>query len=544
MIRRFFNLFRRSVSQKGKKDNALPQELNHPDKPIPTTYEDSHTDVQEPLETTAPILERKDISPPQEKQAKKQPPQSHPLPKKKKVQKGWDLKQFEVVPEEGKSRFHDFALPNGIMHAIADLDFKYCTPIQAQTITQTLSGSDAIGQAQTGTGKTAAFLVTILCTLLKDKPQGKRAKGCPRSLIIAPTRELVMQIKNDGDLLAKYCPLSICAVFGGIDYQKQQQALEQRPVDIIVATPGRLIDFQRQGIVDLKQVKIMVIDEADRMLDMGFIPDVRKIVNSTPPREKRQTLMFSATMTPDVKRLASQWCHKPITVNIAPDHVAVDTVKQIIYLATSEEKYAILYNLIVSKGLKKVLVFTNRRDETRRLTERLRRNNINCDMLSGDVAQKKRMTTLENFKQGRIRVLVATDVAGRGIHIEGITHVFNYVLPYEAEDYVHRIGRTGRAGHAGTAISFADEEAAFYLPEIEKYINRKLECVYPDEDLLKPAPKGKVPAKSTNTLRKKYHSKSHSYGGKRPQNRNTKMGNYKHKARPTQPTQNKQTKNS
>jgi len=228
--------------------------------------------------------------------------------------------------------------------------------------------------------------------------------------------------------------------------------------------------------------------------------------------------MFSATMTPDVKRLASQWCKNPINFEIAPDNVAVDTVNQIVYLATADEKYAILYNMITSQNLKKVLVFTNRRDETRRLFERLTRNNMSCDMLSGDVAQKKRMTTLERFRNDQITVLVATDVAGRGIHIDGITHVFNYVLPYEPEDYVHRIGRTGRAGHSGTSISFADEEAAFYLPEIENYIGRKLQCVYPDEDLIKPPPKGTAPkgGASSKPFKKSPHSKRPARGRRQP----------------------------
>jgi ATP-dependent RNA helicase RhlB len=402
----------------------------------------------------------------------------------------WDLSKFEVVPVEGKSRFHDFDLPDTIMHAIADLGFQYCTPIQAKTLVATMSGTDAIGQAQTGTGKTAAFLIAVMSQLLrKQVPDGQKI-GRPRALVIAPTRELVMQIAKDGESLASYCGIKMASVFGGMDYEKQQLALERGPVDIVVATPGRLIDFQRKGVLDLGKVEVMVIDEADRMLDMGFIPDVRRIVSSTPPREKRQTLMFSATMTSDVRRLASQWCVNPINVEIAPEQVAVDTVQQIVYLTTASEKYDVLYNMLVNQNLDKVLVFTNRRDETQRLTDRLLRNSISCDMLSGDVAQKKRMTTLERFRNGQIKVLVATDVAGRGIHIDGISHVFNYTLPYEAEDYVHRIGRTGRAGHDGVAISFADEDGAFYLPAIEAYIGRKLTCVQPDEALIVPAPRG------------------------------------------------------
>jgi ATP-dependent RNA helicase RhlB len=495
MIKRLLRLFRRKSSGTTTKTPTLPTEDTvTPQAPA----EHAHQKTNKPKRFKKPH--------PAPKAAVQQRPRTP-------VKKDWSLKEFEVIPKEGASRFHDFNLPDKIMHAIADLDFKYCTPIQAQTLALTMSGTDAIGQAQTGTGKTAAFLIAIINSLLADR-QEKRPKGCPRSLIIAPTRELVMQIAKDSKDLTKYCSLNVCAVFGGMDYEKQQRAIEQRPVDIMVATPGRLIDFQRRRIVDLKKVKIMVVDEADRMLDMGFIPDVRRIVNSTPPKENRQTLMFSATMTQDVKRLASQWCKKPTYVKVEAENVTVDTVDQIVYLATAEEKYAILYNLIKGQDLKKVLVFTNRKDETRTLCQRLQRNNINCDMLSGDVAQKKRMTILEKFRDGHIKVLVATDVAGRGIHIDGISHVFNYVLPYEAEDYVHRIGRTGRAGHEGIAISFADEEAAFYLPEIEKYIERKLECVYPDDELVKPAPKGSTPKHATGKKPyKKYSGKRRSPGG-------------------------------
>ena len=425
------------------------------------------------------------------------PPPAAPAPKyrRPKVAKGndkpaWELSKFEVVPVEGKSRFHDFDLPLTIMHAISDLGFQYCTPIQAKTLAGTLSGVDAIGQAQTGTGKTAAFLISLMTRMLNNPLKGETRIGRPRALVIAPTRELVMQIAKDGEALGTHSGITVAAVFGGMDYDKQQLAMERGPVDILVATPGRLMDFQRRKVVDLSKVEVMVIDEADRMLDMGFIPDVRKIVYSTPPKEERQTLMFSATMTPEVRHLASQWCVNPINVEVAPEQVAVDTVEQIVYLTTSREKYDVLYNLIVGKGLDRVLVFTNRRDETQRLNDRLLRNGISCDMLSGDVAQKKRMTTLERFRNGQLKVLVATDVAGRGIHIDGISHVVNYTLPYEAEDYVHRIGRTGRAGHEGVAISFADEDGAFYLPAIEAYIGRKLHCVSPDEALLVPAPPG------------------------------------------------------
>lgn len=401
----------------------------------------------------------------------------------------WDDSQFQVSPEEGKTRFHDLDLPNEIMHAIADIEFRYCTPIQADVLRKTLTGRDALGRAQTGTGKTAAFLVTILTNLLRKESQGKRRHGTPRALILAPTRELVLQIVEDAKLLAKYCPLTIVGVLGGIDYEKQQRQLTGQTVDIVVATPGRLLDFQRQKYVHLDKVEILVIDEADRMLDMGFIPDVRRIVYSTPQKEKRQTLLFSATLTGEVTNLSAQWTIEPIVVEIEPEQVVTETVKQLVYLITNKEKFALLYNIICRQNLERVIVFCNRRDETRSLTEKLKRYGISCALLSGEVPQNKRVRTLENFKSGKIKVLVATDVAGRGIHIEGVSHVVNYTLPHEAENYVHRIGRTGRAGVTGTSVSFADENDSFYLPEIEEFIGDKLHCLPPEEDWLKlPSP--------------------------------------------------------
>jgi ATP-dependent RNA helicase RhlB len=430
----------------------------------------------------------------------------------------WDLSQFPIPPLPGKSRFHDFELPIEIMHAVADLGFDYCTPIQATTLPETLQGHDLIGRAQTGTGKTAAFLINICNTLLNDKDEGKRATGTPRALIIAPTRELVMQIDKDAKDLTKYSSLTSVAVFGGVDYQKQMSRLENETIDIMAATPGRLLDYLNKRVVKLDKVKVLVLDEADRMLDMGFIPDVRRIVSSTPPKEERQTLFFSATITDEVRRLASQWTRKAATIDIEPDQVAVDTIDQVVYLTSSKEKYTVLYNLVTKQNLDRVLVFTNRRDEARKLTDRLKRNSINCEMLSGEVEQKKRMSRLEDFRNGKIKVLVATDVAGRGIHIDGISHVINYTLPYEPEDYVHRIGRTGRAGVAGISISFACEEGGFYLPDIEKFIGRKLECVRPKDELLTTPPRRSSPLPSSQPPEKRRGDTRQSRGS-RPRSR-------------------------
>jgi len=375
------------------------------------------------------------------------------------------------------------------MHAIADLGFQYCTPIQAEILPSTLAGRDATGRAQTGTGKTAAFLITIITRLLANPLQKKRTQASPRVLILAPTRELVMQISEEARELSKYTSLNIVSVFGGMDYVKQRKQLARGAVDMIVATPGRLLDFKRRRDLTLKDVEILIIDEADRMLDMGFIPDVRSIIYSTPQKDKRQTMLFSATLSENIVRLATQWTRKPITVEIEPEQVAVESVEQIVYIVITDEKFSLLFNIIEKQKLERVLVFCNRRDEVRRLSEKLTRHGIRCSTLSGDVPQKKRVQRLEQFKSRKIRVLVATDVAGRGIHIEGMDHVINYTLPRDPEDYVHRIGRTGRAGETGTSISFADEEDAFYLPAIEEFMDRELRCIRPDDTwLIKPKP--------------------------------------------------------
>jgi ATP-dependent RNA helicase RhlB len=302
-----------------------------------------------------------------------------------------------------------------------------------------------------------------------------------------------MQIVEEAQQLSKYCSLHSIGIYGGIDYEKQRRALKGKHIDIMVATPGRLMDFQQQREINLSQVEIVVIDEADRMLDMGFIPDVRKIISSTPPKAKRQTLLFSATLTDEVNRLAMQWTTDPVKVEIEPEQVEVDSVNQIVYLVTTEEKKALLYNIITRQNLERVIVFCNRRDETRHLTELLSRHQVNCAMISGEIDQKKRIKTLEDFRSGKIRVMVATDVAGRGLHIEGVSHVINYTLPNDPEDYVHRIGRTGRAGASGTSISFACEEDSFHLPDIEALLGHELRCTHPNEMwlTLPPAPKKK-----------------------------------------------------
>ncbi|HMV72652.1 MAG TPA: ATP-dependent RNA helicase RhlB [Pseudomonadales bacterium] len=380
--------------------------------------------------------------------------------------------------------FRELGLPEPLLRAVDDLGFVRCTPIQQEVLPYTLLGHDCIGKAQTGTGKTAAFLLTILSDLLGTPAEEPCYVGEPRALVIAPTRELVLQIARDAADLARHTDLHIVTLIGGVDYDRQRQQLESRLVDILVATPGRLMDFHSQRQIHLDRIELLVIDEADRMLDMGFIPQVRRIVRQTPPKTHRQTMFFSATFTEEVVSLSDQWTHNPVRVEIEPESVASKDVEQIVYLVEAGRKLDLLLNLLQQPEALSVMVFANRRDQVRRLHERLERAGISCGILSGEVAQPKRVKTLEAFREGHYRVLVATDVAGRGIHVEGVTHVVNYTLPEDPDDYVHRIGRTGRAGASGTSISFACEDDAFLLPAIEALLGQKLACVHPGAELL------------------------------------------------------------
>ena len=384
-----------------------------------------------------------------------------------------------AVPSPEKVKFDTLNLDALVQRGVDALGFEFCSPIQGRILPHTLNGNDAIGKAQTGTGKTAAFLITIFNDLLNHPIEGERYLGEPRAVIIAPTRELVMQIASDAEELGRFTGLKTVTLIGGADYQKQLAKVNRSPVDIVVATPGRLIDFMERRDLALDRVEILVLDEADRMLDMGFIPQVKRIVRATPRKEDRQTLLFSATFTQDIMNLAKQWTFEPITVEIEPERVATASVDQRVYLVASRDRFPVLMNLLNDPAVDSVIIFANRRDQVRRLYEKLRKEGVQCGMLSGEITQAKRTKTLENFKSGRSKILVATDVAGRGIHVEGISHVVNYNLPEDPEDYVHRIGRTGRAGATGVSISFASEDDAFLLPDIEALLGHSLACMAP-----------------------------------------------------------------
>ena len=383
--------------------------------------------------------------------------------------------------------FTSLALAEPILRALTEQGYETPTPIQAQAIPHVLAGQDLLAAAQTGTGKTAGFTLPILQHLL-DKPLSNRKAGQPRVLIMTPTRELTAQVEESVKTYGQHTSVKSMVMFGGVNINPQINAL-RKPIDILVATPGRLLDHLNQKTLDLSAVEILVLDEADRMLDMGFIPQVRQIVARTPRKDCRQTLLFSATYTPEIVELSSRWAMDPIMVEVASERVAADAVDQIVYLVTTADKYNLLYNLINEPKAERIMVFSNRRDQVRKLADNLHRNGISVGMLSGEVAQNQRIRTLDNFKEGKLQVLVATDVAGRGLHIDDVTHVINYTLPEEPEDYVHRIGRTGRAGAIGTSISFACEEDSFLLPDIEEQLGMKLECTHPEERLLVKAPK-------------------------------------------------------
>jgi len=454
-----------------------------PAAPLPAAESKSQAAHREPATPVAPSVQ------PQTPESSEPPRPRAERPRRERAPKPvvipWNLEDFVVEPMEGKTRFHDFPLAPELMHAIQDLGFPYCTPIQAGVLGYTLKGKDAIGRAQTGTGKTAAFLISIITQLTQTPPPKERYMGEPRALIIAPTRELVVQIAKDAEALTKYTNLNVMTFVGGMDFDKQLKQLEARHCDILVATPGRLLDFNQRGEVHLDMVEVMVLDEADRMLDMGFIPQVRSIIRQTPHKGERQTLLFSATFTDDVMNLAKQWTTDPAIVEIESLNVASDNVEQHVYAVAAADKYKLLYNLVTDNGWERVMVFANRKDEVRRIEERLVRDGVNAAQLSGDVPQHKRIKTLEGFREGKIRVLVATDVAGRGIHIDGISHVINFTLPEVPDDYVHRIGRTGRAGAEGVSISFAGEDDSYQLPAIEEKLGRKISCEMPPAELLR-----------------------------------------------------------
>jgi len=389
--------------------------------------------------------------------------------------------------------FSSFGLHPELLAGLEAAGFTRCTPIQAQTLPLTLAGRDVAGQAQTGTGKTLAFLVTVVNRLLTRPALAERKPEDPRALILAPTRELAIQIHKDALKFASDLGLRFALVYGGVDYDKQRAQL-QAGADVIIATPGRLIDYVRQHrVVSLHACEICVLDEADRMFDLGFIKDIRFLLRRMPPRTERQTLLFSATLSLRVLELAYEHMNDPEKIVVEAETVTAARVRQKIYYPADDEKIPLLLGLLSRSEGARTMVFVNTKAYVERVARALEQAGYRVGVLSGDVPQKKRESLLRRFQTGQLEILVATDVAARGLHIEGVSHVFNFDLPFDPEDYVHRIGRTARLGAEGDAISFACERYAIHLPDIEAYIGQKIPSEPVTPELLVPLPRPERP---------------------------------------------------
>jgi ATP-dependent RNA helicase RhlB len=381
--------------------------------------------------------------------------------------------------------FDSLDLPPEVMQGIREAGFVTVTPIQEAALPLALKGKDVAGQSQTGTGKTAAFLIAAFTRLLRERPRAAGPTAAPRVLVIAPTRELVVQIEADAHLLGQFTGLGILAVYGGIDYQRQRQALADG-CDVLIGTPGRLIDYLKQHVWSPRRVEVLVIDEADRMFDMGFIADLRFILRRLPPPEHRQSFLFSATLSFRVMELTWEFMNNPAQISITPQQKTAERAEQSLYHVGREDKFRLLLGLLRREGGDRILIFSNTREEARRIEDRLTRNGWDARALTGDIEQKRRLRILNDFKEGKLPVLVATDVASRGLHIEAVSHVICWDLPDDAEDYVHRIGRTARAGAGGKAISLVDEASALRIEAIEKFIGQKIPVEWAEDDLFVP----------------------------------------------------------
>ena len=377
--------------------------------------------------------------------------------------------------------FSSLDLLPSVQEGLSNAGFKYCTPIQALALPLGLQGNDVAGQAQTGTGKTAAFLLVIFQRLLKNAPEtpGKN----PRALVLAPTRELAIQIHKDALLLGAKTGLRFGLAYGGVDYEKQRKTI-QNGIDILIGTPGRIIDYFKQHVYNLRSIEVMVLDEADRMFDLGFIKDIRYILRRLPPLNQRQCLMFSATLSQRVLELAYEHMNEPELLRVEAEEITSENVHQSVYYPANEEKLPLLVGLLRQFAGGRIMIFTNTRHATDFVERTLNANGFHAAAISGRVHQKKRQSLMRRFHDGEIPILVATDVASRGLHIPDVTHIINFDLPQDAPDYVHRIGRTARLGATGEAISFACENYAFHLPEIEAFIGYPIPMVQTDQELL------------------------------------------------------------
>jgi len=377
-------------------------------------------------------------------------------------------------------RFSNLELSESILHGLKDAGFELCTPIQRRALPITLRGKDMAGQAQTGTGKTATFLLATFQYLINDTSESIKN---PRAIILAPTRELAIQIHKDALQLGKHLNLKMALIYGGTDYEKQLNSLKAN-VDIIIGTPGRIIDFYRQNAFTLDNIKVTVMDEADRMFDLGFIKDIRFLLRRMPPPDQRLNMLFSATLSYKVTELAYEHMNNPVLIRIESEQVTSTAIQQSAFCPSNEQKIPLLLGILHRDQPQRSIVFVNTKRAAERLNDYLNANGYKTAALSGDVAQDKRQRLLADFQENRITLLIATDVAARGLHIADVSHVFNYDLPQDVEDYVHRIGRTARFGANGVAVSFVCEEYAYSMPDIEQYIDQKIPIKSITADLL------------------------------------------------------------
>lgn len=403
-----------------------------------------------------------------------------------------------------QTRFSNLELSDSILRSLKDAGFDHCTPIQKRALPLSLRGMDVAGQAQTGTGKTAAFLLSTFQYLINDaeddaeieadddidaeKPTPKAAAKSkqikyPRAIILAPTRELAIQIHKDALQLGKHLTLKFALIYGGTDYQKQLDSLKAN-VDIIIGTPGRIIDFYRQNAFTLDNVKVTVMDEADRMFDLGFIKDIRYLLRRMPPPDQRLNMLFSATLSYKVTELAYEHMNNPVLIRVETEEVTSKAIQQSAFCPSNEQKIPLLVGILNQHQPQRSIIFVNTKRCAERLDDVLNANGYKTAALSGDVPQDKRQRLLADFQENKIALLIATDVAARGLHIADVSHVFNYDLPQDVEDYVHRIGRTARFGASGVAISFICEEYAYSMPDIEEYIEQKIPVLPITADLL------------------------------------------------------------
>jgi ATP-dependent RNA helicase RhlB len=389
--------------------------------------------------------------------------------------------------------FDELDLADELRAGVRDAGFTRCTLVQAETLPLTLAGRDAAVQAQTGTGKTAAYVLTIFNRLLRHP---RDTGGRPRALVVAPTRELVLQVANDAEQLGRHTALRVLAVFGGMEYREQRGRLTAG-TDLIAATPGRLLDYLRDSVVSLGSVEVLVVDEADRLFDMGFVDDLRDIIRRLPPAGKRQTMFYTATLSTRVAELGWREMVNPAEIVVNPEELTPDRLEQELFHVGGREKFSLLLGLLAREGHERTMVFVNTREEARRLAERLERHGYLARALTGSLLQRRRLKVLDEFKAGELPILVATDVASRGLHIEGVTHVVNYDLPMDPEDYVHRVGRTARAGAKGKAISLACENFVYALPAIERFLGATIPVSWADDTFyrrVKPRPRPAPPA--------------------------------------------------